>query len=460
MYSGYAPIEKQGWSATQIVSGVAVLAAAAGVVGLLSTSAAPTSLYAPAMTATKPVVAGMTAPVNMAGARFARSGAQTIAQASTEQFEYETAQPTFSFAAPQQQSGVPAFLMVPVAAVAAFCGFFFGQKKTVAPNPLDVEQGDEWAMAASAADLRSRIQSVKNSKKITDAMKLVASAKLRRAQEAVVQSRPFAESLQGVFGDVVRRLEGTDVAEGPLFAEREVKNITLVIIAGDRGLCGAYNNFVIKRAAARWDELKAAGYNVNAITIGKKVNTWFGKRPQYPLIASYECNTCVAKVPSIVEDLVAKYTNAETDTVELLYTNFVSLVKSNAATRSLLPFKPTAATQEVDEVCRLTTKDGKLAIECEPGEEPENLVEPTVIFEQAPEEILDSMIPLYLNSQLVRTLQESIACELSARMTSMQNASDNAKTLGKELNLKYNRIRQAAVTASILEIAGGATATA
>ena len=108
-------------------------------------------------------------------------------------------------------------------------------------------------------DLRGRIQSVKNSKKITDAMKLVASAKLRRAQEAVVMSRPFAESLQGVFGDVVRRLEGTDVAEGPLFAEREVKNITLVIIAGDRGLCGAYNNFVIKRAAARWDELKAAG---------------------------------------------------------------------------------------------------------------------------------------------------------------------------------------------------------
>lgn len=142
----------------------------------------------------------------------------------------------------------------------------------------------------------------------------------------------------------------------------------------------------------------------------------------------------------------------------MLYTNFVSLVKSNAATRSLLPFKPTAATQEVDEVCRLTTKDGKLAIECEPGEEPENLVEPTVIFEQAPEEILDSMIPLYLNSQLVRTLQESIACELSARMTSMQNASDNAKELGKNLNLQYNRLRQAAVTASILEICSGANA--
>ena len=153
MYSGYAPIEKQGWSATQIVSGVAVLAAAAGVLGLLSTSAAPTSLYAPAMTATKPVVTGMTAPVNMAGARFPRPGAQTVARASTEQLKYETAQPTVTFAAPQQQNAVPAFMVVPIAAVAAFCGFFFGQKKIVAPNPLDVEQGNEWALAASAAGI-------------------------------------------------------------------------------------------------------------------------------------------------------------------------------------------------------------------------------------------------------------------------------------------------------------------
>jgi len=238
-----------------------------------------------------------------------------------------------------------------------------------------------------------------------------------------------------------------------------VKNITMVIIGGDRGLCGAYNNSLIKRAALRFDELKAAGYNVQCITIGKKVTSWFGRRAdQYPMIKSYECATCVPKVPEIVEELVGEYASGETDTVELLYTNFVSLVKTNPGTRSLLPFKPTDATSEVDEICRLTTKDGKLAVECEPGEEPENLIEADVTFEQSPEEILDSLIPLYLNSQLVRTLQESVASELSARMTSMQNASDNAKELGKNLNLQYNRIRQASVTSSILEIAAGASA--
>lgn len=114
-------------------------------------------------------------------------------------------------------------------------------------------------MFVSSSELRSRIASVKNSKKITDAMKLVASAKLRRAQEAVIQSRPFSEALQGVFGEVITRVEGTDVAEDPLLKEREIKTITLVIIGGDRGLCGGYNNQLIKRSSLRYDELVAQG---------------------------------------------------------------------------------------------------------------------------------------------------------------------------------------------------------
>lgn len=449
-----------GFSLTQVVAGAAIVAVSMGVVaGAVSSNTATQQYAAPAMTATRPAVGTMAAmPTNRFAGRVAQP-VQFAQSAETEQYYAEPVQAAAGFAAPQSNAAY-GLLMLPVAAMAAVAGYFMGTQKKVAYNPLEVDaQNEEWAMAASASELRGRIQSVKNSKKITDAMKLVASAKLRRAQEAVVQSRPFSESLQGVFGDVVRRMEGTDVAEGPLFQEREVKKITLIIIAGDRGLCGGYNNFLIKRAAARFDELKAAGYEVEAITIGKKVTKWFQNRPTlYPVVATYESSDCVPKVPEICEELIRKYTSGETDTVELLYTNFVSLVKSNAATRSLLPFKPTAATQEVDEVCRLTTKDGKLAIDCEPGEEPESLVEPTVVFEQAPEEILDSLIPLYLNSQLVRTLQESIACELSARMTSMQNASDNAKELGKTLNLQYNRLRQASVTASILEICSGSLA--
>eukprot|EP00670_Eutreptiella_braarudii_P005314 CAMPEP_0174280908 /NCGR_PEP_ID=MMETSP0809-20121228/1219_1 /TAXON_ID=73025 ORGANISM="Eutreptiella gymnastica-like, Strain CCMP1594" /NCGR_SAMPLE_ID=MMETSP0809 /ASSEMBLY_ACC=CAM_ASM_000658 /LENGTH=464 /DNA_ID=CAMNT_0015374101 /DNA_START=44 /DNA_END=1438 /DNA_ORIENTATION=- len=460
--SGYQAIDQKGWTMTQILGGVAVLSVSIGVVvGLVaSPAAAPsTSLYAPATsTSVRPMTRVAPQPASIPMSRAAQYAAVQQLQAQGE--ETYAAEPVFAAQAPQtQNTWVFGLLLAPVAAVAAWFAAKATEKKP-AYNSLDVEEGN-WAMAASAAELRDRLTSVKNSKKITDAMKLVASAKLRKAQQAVVEARPFSDALQGVFGDVVGRLEGSDAAELPLLKKREVKNITMVIIGGDRGLCGAYNNQLIKRAALRFDELKAAGYNVKCITIGKKVTSWFGRRAElYPMIKSYECSTCVPQVPEIVEELVGEYASGEVDTVELLYTNFVSLVKTNPGTRSLLPFKPTEATSEVDEICRLTTKDGKLAVECEPGEEPENLIEADVTFEQSPEEILDSLIPLYLNSQLVRTLQESVASELSARMTSMQNASDNAKELGKNLNLQYNRIRQAAVTSSILEIAAGASANA
>lgn len=381
--------------------------------------------------------------------------AQTILNAQRQPLQ-EIPETSVAQSAPHAWS--LASLLAPLVAFAglAVWGLSGGGKKQ---SLADLEHG-QWAMAASQAELRKRLASVKNSKKITDAMKLVASAKLRRAQEAVVQSRPFSEALQGVFGEVIRRIEGTDAAADPLLKDRDIKSITLIIIGGDRGLCGGYNNQLIKRSSIRFNELLAQGYNVNCITIGRKVTSWYKNRAsKYPMVASYECNTAVPKVPQMVEELLASYLSGQTDTVELLYTNFVSLVKSNPGTRSLLPFKPTSATKmEVDEVCRLTTRDGKLAVECEPGEVPKNLLEADMLFEQPAQEILDSLIPLYLNSQLVRTLQESVASELAARMSSMQNASDNAKELSRQLNLQYNRIRQASVTSSLLEIVAGATA--
>lgn len=453
----YQSLDKQGnkWS----MASVAMVSVAMGAVaGLLFSAATPaTELYAPATSSVTPVVrslVGQQAPapftLNAVSNEEISQFENVDAGEGAESVVYEVRQPQWSWST----------LLVPLAAAVGVAAWFRSAPKKAECAPIDVELGDDWAMAASAAELRTRLTSVKNSKKITDAMKLVASAKLRRAQEAVVQSRPFSDALQGVFGDVIRRVEGTEIAQDPLLKEREIKNITLIVIGGDRGLCGSYNNALIKRSALRFDELISQGYSVKVMTIGKKITSWYRRRAdKYPMIANYECGSCVPKVPAIVEELVASYLSGETDTVELLYTNFVSLVKSNPGTRSLLPFKPTAATnQEVDEVCRLTTKDGRLAVECEPGEVPKNLLEADMLFEQPANEILDSLIPLYLNSQLVRTLQESVASELAARMSSMQNASDNAKELGKQLNLQYNRIRQASVTSSLLEIVAGASA--
>lgn len=438
------------------MAGVATLSVALGtLVGLIVSAATPsTQLYAPAATTIRPAVSSLVSrpistPLNAGGdLQPEMQNAEEVDAA--EPVFYEVQQPQWSWST----------LLLPVAAAAGVFAWFKSTQKK-AGGEIDVEMANEWAVAASAAELRSRLNTVKNSKKITDAMKLVASAKLRRAQEAVVQSRPFSDALQGVFGDVIKRIEGTEISQDPLLKEREIKNITLIIIGGDRGLCGGYNNQLIKRSSLRFDELVSQGYNVKVITIGKKVTTWYKNRAQkFPMIANYECGTCVPKVPELVEELIASYLSGETDTVELLYTNFVSLVKSNPGTRSLLPFKPTAATNmEVDEVCRLTTRDGKLAVECEPGEVPKNLLQADMLFEQPAQEILDSLIPLYLNSQLVRTLQESVASELAARMSSMQNASDNAKELGRQLNLQYNRLRQASVTSSLLEIVAGASAT-
>jgi F-type H+-transporting ATPase subunit gamma len=445
----YQSLDKQSkWS----LSTVAVLSVTLGVVaGLAFSAGMPEELYVSAPTTIRPVTQSLVGQSVPQSTLHALNQDQYLAEQAYEQEEM-TAPSVF---VSQQSQWSWGLLAIPMAAAMGMAMWIRGSPKA---TEYDVESG--WAMAASQAELRSRINSVKNSKKITDAMKLVASAKLRRAQESVVQSRPFSEALQGVFGDVIRRVEGTDIATDPLLKERDIKTITLVIIGGDRGLCGGYNNQLIKRSSLRFDELVSQGYSVKCITIGKKVTRWYNNRTEkYPMIANYDCGTAVPKVPELVEQLVASYISGETDTVELLYTNFVSLVKSNPGTRSLLPFKPTNATnQEVDEVCRLTTREGKLAVECEPGEVPKNLLEADMLFEQPAGEILDSLIPLYLNSQLVRTLQESVASELAARMTSMQNASDNAKELGKNLNLQYNRLRQASVTSSLLEICAGATA--
>jgi F-type H+-transporting ATPase subunit gamma len=314
-------------------------------------------------------------------------------------------------------------------------------------------------MDGKANAIRDRITSVKNTRKITMAMKLVAAAKVRRAQDAVLATRPFSETLQSVFGGLINRLGGESI-DLPLLTQREVKKVTLVVITGDRGLCGGYNSFIIKKAEKRYGELQAQGIKADLLLIGKKGISYFSRRA-YPIRKKFETgqNPNAKQALQISEEILNTYLSGESDAVELLYTKFVSLIASTPSVRTLVPFSASEITQKGDEVFQLTSDSGKFDVErteldvAAPQEFPNDM-----IFEQDPIQILNSILPLYLNGQILRCLQESVASELAARMQSMQSASDNAGQLAKTLSLEYNRARQAAVTQEILEIVAGAAA--
>ena len=307
--------------------------------------------------------------------------------------------------------------------------------------------------------IRDRISTVKNTKKITTAMKLVAAAKVRRAQDAVLATRPFSETLQSVFGGLISRL-GSEALDLPLLTQREVKKVTILVITGDRGLCGGYNSFMIKKAEARYNELTKQGIEADFIIVGKKGISYFERR-DYSIRKTFECGQKpdTKQALAISEEILNSYLSGETDTVELMYTKFVSLISSTPSVRTLVPFSASQISQDGDEVFQLTSTEGKFGVEreeldaAEPQEFPNDM-----IFEQDPLQIVNSILPLYLNGQILRTLQESVASELAARMQSMQSASDNAGALAKSLSMEYNRARQAAVTQEILEIVAGAMA--
>ncbi len=291
------------------------------------------------------------------------------------------------------------------------------------------------------------------------AMKLVAAAKVRRAQDAVLATRPFSETLQSVFGGLIQRLDG-QALDLPLLTQREVKKVTLCVITGDRGLCGGYNAYMIRKGEARYKELKSQGVEVDLVLVGKKGIKYFMRR-DYTIRKSFETgqNPDAKQALAISEELLNTFLSGESDAIELLYTKFVSLIASTPSVRTLVPFAASDVTTKGDEVFQLTSQSGDFSVErtelgvAEPQEFPNDM-----IFEQDPLQIINAILPLYVNGQVLRTLQESVASELAARMQSMQAASDNAGELAKQLNLQYNRARQASVTQEILEIVSGATA--
>jgi len=246
----------------------------------------------------------------------------------------------------------------------------------------------------------------------------------------------------------------------PLLEERAVKKVGLVTIMGDRGLCGGYNSQAIKNTEARIRQLKEQGIEVELITIGNKAERYFKRRetPVRKSVPAGQAPTAEQALEIGNEILTSFYAN-ELDRVELLYTSFLSMVASEPKVRTLIPLLPSGMEIEGDEVFKLTSQDGQMKMEKEavPAAKPAEF-EPDMIFEQEPSQLVNALLPLYLNGQILRTLQESVASELAARMAAMQAATDNANKLKGELENQMNRARQAKITQELMEIVAGAEA--
>ena len=283
----------------------------------------------------------------------------------------------------------------------------------------------------STIDIRRRIRSVKNSQQITKAMKMVAAARLRRAQERMFAARPYAAGLREVLASVARRV---DAANHPLLQPREQeKKVLLLVVTADRGLAGPFNTNVIKQATAAIHE--RGWESVELLPIGRKGNDFF-KRRTIPIrrqatgvFQALSIDTARDIANSITEDFIS----GEIDAVYVVYNEFKSIIAQTVRVDRLLPIERGAYDDQTGP-----------AID--------------YIYEPGPEAILSDLIPKYIEFQIFRILLESAAAEQGARMTAMEAATKNASDLISSLTLSYNRIRQAAITKEIIEIVSGAAA--
>ena len=288
---------------------------------------------------------------------------------------------------------------------------------------------------ANLKEVRNRITSVNSTMQITSAMKMVSAAKLKRAQNAITQMRPYAEKLQEILTNVSSSLEASE--GGAYSVERDEKNVLIVAITSNRGLCCGFNNNVIKAAnriiAANGDK------NVHVLPLGKKAGDFFGKagltskNEGFPESASTifdELN--FANTAAIAEAVMNSFLDGNYDKVLVIYNKFKNAAVQLVTTEQFLPVLPPETSETT------STSD--------------------YLFEPSKEEIVTELIPKSLKTQLFKALLDSHASEHGARMTAMHQATDNANDLLKELKLTYNKARQAAITNEILEIVGGAEA--
>jgi F-type H+-transporting ATPase subunit gamma len=281
--------------------------------------------------------------------------------------------------------------------------------------------------------IRNRITSVKNTRKITRAMKLVSTAKLRRAQEALIAARPYTAAIAEVVSQL-SAVAGTDAH--PLFEERKVERVAIVVVTSDRGQAGAFNANVTK-AVERHIRDELAGVAVSLRIIGRKGNQYFTRRKA--TIASFDPAPAGAMALTSAREtanrIIADFEAKKVDRVLVVYNEFRSAISQVVRVKQLLPVVPEPSKQPI-----------------KAEEQPDFLYEPTK------ETLLQRLVPLYVQIQLYRASLESIAAEFAARMTAMENATKNAGEMIAKLTLSYNRARQASITKELLEIIGGAEA--
>ena len=290
--------------------------------------------------------------------------------------------------------------------------------------------------------IRKRIASTKATQKITRAMKMVAGARLTRAQQRIVAMRPYAVKTSEVLHSVARTMrstaEATDDALHPLLTARPEKKALYLVLSADRGLCGALNTNVNKAAERAWQEKKAASIDVSFATMGRKAREYLGRRNAtvaHDFVRIYD-GLDLEKARLVTRWLVPRYEKAEFDAVYLVYSEFKSAIAQKVVVDQLLPL-PTGAAA------------GNKATDVGPSE---------LLFEPNEKVLLERLVPMYVEITIYRALLESQASFFGAQMTAMDAATRNAKDMIARLTLSYNRARQAAITKELMEIIGGAEA--
>ena len=282
----------------------------------------------------------------------------------------------------------------------------------------------------SLIDIRRRIRSVKNTQQITKAMKMVSAAKLRRAQDRALASRPYAEMMTRVLSNVASAAAGNEEASQlPLLQVRQEDRIHLIVVTGDRGLAGAFNAYLLRRTQRFIDEHNGAhmGYDL----IGRKSRDYFRRR-NYPISGEYIGiidRPTIDQAREIADKMIDLYSKAEVDAVYLATNEFKRVMAPNIVLRKILPVEVPESREQID-----------------------------YIYEQPPHELLSELLPRYIEMSIYRAMLESNSAEHAARMAAMDTASKNAGDVIQTLTLNLNRVRQAAITREIIEILRGAAA--
>ena len=286
---------------------------------------------------------------------------------------------------------------------------------------------------ANLKEIRTRISSVKSTRQITSAMKMVSAAKLRKAQQALLQLRPYADKIHEIMGSTGDFLKNND--KKSIFTQREIKKVLIIVISSNRGLCGAFNSYIVKKTISVIDEYKKnniAPENIELLCYGKSASKTLVKMNYNVVKSDFDIFDTLSfdEIKKTTISIFNDYLEEKYDKIDIIYNNFKNAATQNLVQEQFLPI-------EVPETERYPT---------------DYILEPSL------ESISEKLIPRALTTQLLRALRESFTAENGARMTAMHKATDNATELIRELNLTYNKARQAAITNEILEIVGGAEA--